>query len=111
MRAARMGMAALAALTMTSSAEAQPALELSLPVPRAPEPRVIEEQGPSPVHYRKSPRIVLPTAQVGLGFHGQLPVGGFDGWSAFSFDVYGGATFRFGRGARAGLLTEIGYSY
>lgn len=103
--------AALTALLTSAGAGAQPSPELGLPPPIAPEPRVIQEQGESPVHYRRSPRIVLPIMRIGAGYHGRLPVGGFEGGSAFSFDLYGGAVTRFGRGARIGLLTEIGYSY
>lgn len=106
-----MGMAALTALSTASSAQAQPAPELSLPVIKAPEPRVIEEQGESPVHYRRSPRIVLPTMRLGVGYHGRLPIGEFDGASGFTFDAYLGAAVRFGRGARTGLLAQLGYSY
>jgi hypothetical protein len=101
--------AALTALSIAPRAEAQ--AELRLPQPTAPEPRVIQEHGESPIHYRQSPRIVLPTLRLGLGYHGRLPVGGFEGGSAFSFDLYGGAAIRFGRAARTGLYTELGYSY
>ncbi|MCK6587788.1 MAG: hypothetical protein HUU21_13735 [Polyangiaceae bacterium] len=103
--------AALTALSISAGVKAQPSPELRLPQATAPAPRVIPEQGESPLHYRLSPRIVLPLVRIGAGYHGRLPINGFEGGSAFSFDLHGGAVFRFGRGARAGLLTEAGYSY
>lgn len=101
----------LAGLTIflgTSSAAAE---DLQLPTPEAPEPRVISEQGPSPLHYRKSPHIVLPTFRTGFGVQLRLPTNGVTGKAAFTADVYVGSTFRFGRDAPTGLITEIGYSY
>ncbi len=87
------------------------AQELQIADPIAPEPRVITEQGPSPVHYRHSPRIVLPTMRIGPGLHVRIPTGNITAKVAFALDLYGGVTIRFGRGASTGMLAEAGYSY
>jgi hypothetical protein len=97
---------AMMAIAAPSSAE-----ELHLPEPIAPEPRVITEQGPSPLYYRKSPRIVLPTFRSGFGLQVRVPTGDITAKVAFTLNAYIGATIRFGRGASTGLLTEAGYSY
>jgi hypothetical protein len=98
-------------LVMMTIAGRSSAQQLQLPDPIAPEPRVITEQGPSPLHYRKSPRIVLPTFRSGFGMQVRIPTGDLTAKVAFTLDAYVGATIRFGRGARTGLLTEVGYSY
>lgn len=101
-------LAGLAVFLGTRSAIAE---ELLLPTPTAPEPRIIAEQGPSPLHYRKSPRVVLPTFRTGFGVQLRLPTDGITGKAAFTADAYFGSTFRFGRDAPTGIITEIGYSY
>lgn len=101
-------LAGLAILVASTRAAAE---ELLIPSPSAPEPRIITEQGPSPVHYRKSPHIVLPTFRTGIGVQVRVPTGGVTGKAAFALDAYFGGTFRFGRGSPTGLITEIGYSY
>lgn len=98
----------LAMLFVAPSAAAQ---ELKIPPIAAPEPRVIDEQGPSPLHYRKSPQIFLPTLRLGLGIQGRIATENITAKVAFSLDFYAGGVFRFGRGASTGLLTEVGYSY
>ena len=101
----------LAGLAMLAASTPAAAEELLLPEPAAPEPKVIAEQGPSPVHYRKSPRLVLPTFRTGFGVQVRVPTGNVTGKAAFALDAYFGGAFRFGRGSPTGLLTEIGYSY
>jgi hypothetical protein len=102
---------ALVILTMLAIAAPAAAQELKLPQPTAPEPRVIVERHPSQVHYRRSPRIVLPTLRLGPGIQIRLPVNEQVAKPAFSLDIYMGSVFRFGRGARTGLFVEGGYSY
>jgi hypothetical protein len=106
--AMRRVLVALAMLCMAPSTAAQ---ELKIPPITAPEPRVITEQGPSPLHYRKSPRIFIPTFRTGFGIQGRIATENVTAKVAFALDVYVGGTFRFGRGASTGLLTEVGYSY
>jgi hypothetical protein len=96
--------------TLVAAAPAA-AQELQIADPIAPEPRVIAEQGPSPLHYRQSARIVMPTLRIGLGLHVRLPTGNITAKAAFALDVYLGTTIRFGRGAPTGMLAEAGYSY
>jgi hypothetical protein len=101
----------LVALAMLFVAPTAAAQELQLPPITAPEPRVIAEQGPSPLHYRKSPRIFVPTFRTGFGIQGRIATENITAKVAFTLDAYFGGTFRFGRGASTGLLTEMGYSY
>jgi len=101
----------LAALAMLLLAPTVAAQELQIPPITVPEPRVITEQAPSPLHYRKSPHIFVPTFRTGLGIQGRIATENITAKVAFALDVYVGGTFRFGRGARTGLLTEVGYSY
>lgn len=96
---------------MLAAATPAAAQELQISDPIAPEPRVITEQGPSPLHYRLSPHIVLPTLRISPGFHVRIPTGNITAKAAFALDFYGGATIRFGRGATTGMLAEAGYSY
>ena len=98
----------LTLLLLPSRAAAQ---ELHLPEPTLTPRRVIEEQGPSPLHYRRSPRYVFPMIRTGIGAQGRLPTGDLEGKVAFTFDVDVGVAVRFGRGARVGMMVEGGYSY
>lgn len=87
------------------------AQELQIAEPISPEPRVISEQGPSPLHYRLSPHIVLPLIRIGPGLAVRIPTDNNTAKAAFALDLYGGAAIRFGRGASTGILAEAGYSY
>jgi len=101
----------LAVLAIPAAATPAAAEELRLPDPVVPEPKVITEQGPSPVYYRKSPHLVLPTFRTMFGVQIRVPTGNVTGKAAFTLDAYFGGAIRFGRGSPTGLLTELGYSY
>lgn len=101
----------LAALAMLFVAAPAAAQELQIPPVTAPEPRIIVEQGESPLHYRRSPKIFIPTIRLGLGLQGRIATENITAKVAFALDVHFGGAFRFGRGASTGLLTEVGYSY
>lgn len=96
---------------MVVAATPAAAQELQIAEPLAPEPRVVSEQSPSPLHYRLSPHLVLPTMRIGPGLHVRIPTGNITAKVAFALDLYGGVTIRFGRGASTGMLAEAGYSY
>ncbi|UQA55424.1 hypothetical protein [Polyangium aurulentum] len=98
----------LALLLLPSRAAAQ---ALYLPEPTTTPRRVIEEQGPSPLYYRRSPRYVLPILRSAIGAQGRIATGDLEGKFAFTFDVDVGMAVRFTRGARVGAMLEGGYSY
>jgi hypothetical protein len=87
------------------------AQDLQIAEPVAPKPSIISEQGPSPLYYRQSPRIVSPTIRISPGLHVRIPAYNVTAKAAFALDIYAGATIRFGRGASTGILAEGGYSY
>jgi hypothetical protein len=108
-RAAMTRVLIVVAMLMFAAPAVAQNLEIAEPI--APEPRVISEQGSSPLYYRQSPRIVLPTIRIGPGLQIRIPTGKVTAKAAFTLDLYGGATIRFGRGASTGMLLEAGYSY
>src|SRR5258708_37283401 len=73
--------------------------------PEARKPKVVVEQGDSPVYYRLRSDVVQVNSRSALG------VAMRDGENAFTLTAVAGATFRFGRGSHAGLWSEAGYSY
>lgn len=79
--------------------------------PAVPPPRTIEEQGPSPYHYRKPPE--PPGAAFRLGFGGSFAAsrGLPPPRTRFTLDVLLGLDVGLARGSKAGVLIEGGYSY
>jgi hypothetical protein len=98
-------------LTLTLRPSRAAAQELVLPEPTVAPRRVIEEQGESPLYYRRSPRYVFPTFRTAIGAQGRLPIGEAPGGVAFTVDVEVGVAVRFHRSARFGAMFEGGYSY
>lgn len=98
-------------LTLTLWPSRATAQDLVLPEPTGAPRRVIEEQGESPLYYRRSPRYVFPMFRTAVGVQGRLPIGDVEGGIAFTVGVEAGVAVRFHRSARFGAMFEGGYTY
>jgi hypothetical protein len=94
---------AIVGVCLAHGAAAEP--ELALAEPSAPAPQVILEDAPSPVYYRLPDDVVqlLVRPSIGVDVRGHS--------AALALHQLAGVAIGFGRGAKAGMLVEAGYSY